>query len=248
MKKLIAGELSRIAEILDFDTEVYFSEVSKEEHVAVRYFCAEMQAEMDRIRANEGIQTVMQRQDGLDGSVSISIGVSEHEAKDAILSHLKNKAKRVCNSLGVKTAMSRSAARWSAASYPQDKEKARALVKEIRSRGLMHPFMRDTTLFGRPSEDGKVFEPEVMVELGQWQGMVHIAYVQSFEPGKGLASKAMKKITKLADEFGVTIHLTAEPTGSPVGGKPLNKSQLKSWYKRLGFKDKGGDSMIRPPS
>lgn len=51
--------------------------------------------------------------------------------------------------------------------------------------------------------------------------------------GMGLASKALKEITKAADKYGVTIRGIVDPKVSNQTG--LSKKQLFAWYKRNGF-------------
>jgi hypothetical protein len=101
MREFVAKELVRIAEGLSVDTELVLSDVGKDDSMDIRRLCAEIQSEMDRIRHNEGVETFMSRTDTEDG-VRISIGVSDHEAKEAIVDHLKSRADRFCRGLGVK--------------------------------------------------------------------------------------------------------------------------------------------------
>lgn len=109
MRDMIAKELIRIAEGLTTDADLVISEVGKDDAMSIRKFCAELQAEMDRIRQNEGVDTFMSREDTLDG-VRISIGVSDHEAKDAIIEHLKKKMGQLCKGMGVKVGFLKSPA------------------------------------------------------------------------------------------------------------------------------------------
>jgi hypothetical protein len=55
--------------------------------------------------------------------------------------------------------------------------------------------------------------------------------ISSMEEGKGHASKALAKITELADEFSVIIVLVAKPFGT---GR-LDADALVAWYKKNGF-------------
>jgi hypothetical protein len=62
--------------------------------------------------------------------------------------------------------------------------------------------------------------------------------------GKGRASKALKKLTILADKHGVSLILDPKPFGSREG---LNRRDLGDWYKRNGFTPRKNNYWIREP-
>lgn len=96
-----------------------------------------------------------------------------------------------------------------------------------------------------------IWNDSVGIELSKWQGMIHISSIMSFdEKNVGNASKALKWLTDLADKHQVKMDLSVQPIKNAGAreGKNLNKSQLKSWYKRNGFKPVGGDHMMREPN
>ena len=64
------------------------------------------------------------------------------------------------------------------------------------------------------------------------------------ERGKGKASVVLDRFLSAADELGVKVIAYPKPFGAQKG---LNKTQLKSWYKRHGFVPRGSDSTIHEP-
>ena len=59
--------------------------------------------------------------------------------------------------------------------------------------------------------------------------------------GQGYASKVMAQVIADADREGVTLVLEVAP-----GDTTVDYERLKSWYKRLGFEDKGWYMQRRP--
>ena len=74
-----------------------------------------------------------------------------------------------------------------------------------------------------------------------WLDMIRVHDVQ--KQGTGLGSAALQDLTDLADEWGWTILLSAEP----MRNCPMGKRDLMRWYRRHGFKTKGSPHMIRRP-
>src|SRR5690606_26528332 len=66
---------------------------------------------------------------------------------------------------------------------------------------------------------------------------LRISAIRSFKPGTGGGREMLSQITRMADEHGVTLQLSAEPFGS----KALSKPKLEAWYARHGFVRKDGE-------
>lgn len=86
-----------------------------------------------------------------------------------------------------------------------------------------------------------------------YEGKIRLSFISVPEEfrGKGLATRALRTITDIADKHGVAISLDVSPQGK--GG--LTKAQLFKWYKNHGFRrlpyvmqqDKLSDMMEREP-
>src|SRR5438309_11426029 len=62
---------------------------------------------------------------------------------------------------------------------------------------------------------------------------VHLSNIRAISPGNGDGTRALLWFTSLANKHGVSIIGEAEPTDiEPL----LNKTALKRWYRRHGFK------------
>ena len=97
----VARELLVIARKLVFDEDILFIRDDKTDDRVFNQIYHDLQAQLDRIRRNEGVETFTGRRD--DGSaMELSVGVSEHEAKDAIVKHIKVKAKALGRKYGVR--------------------------------------------------------------------------------------------------------------------------------------------------
>lgn len=99
------------------------------------------------------------------------------------------------------------------------------------------------------SETGESL-PLIMTEMRKqrWDGDDVIwlsAIVSPQKQGTGMASYVLKNITKLADVHEVKIYLSPKPFGR-IENK-LSASKLKSWYKRYGWVNAGGGTMVRNP-
>lgn len=73
-------------------------------------------------------------------------------------------------------------------------------------------------------------------------GSVHISWLQAHPGGKGMGTKAMTRLTQLADEYKVKLDLLLWEGGG-------RKSDLKRFYQRFGFTPEKGqrDTMVRVP-
>lgn len=128
---------------------------------------------------------------------------------------------------------------------PEEKQKRAsaldAFLKEFDAATTPHPW------HGRMS----IWQDSVGIELSKWQGMIHISSIMSFaKKNDGNASKALKWLCELADKHSVKMDLEVSPVKNAGAreGKSLNKTELKSWYKRNDFKPVGGDHMLREPT
>lgn len=97
----------------------------------------------------------------------------------------------------------------------------------------------------------RVHNDSVGLSVRPWNGHIHLSFIVSFDKKEsGNASKSLKWITELADKHDVKMDLEVAPvkTAGSKDGKSLTKTQLKSWYKRFGFKSVGADNMLRIPN
>lgn len=115
----------------------------------------------------------------------------------------------------------------------QPKEIIQKAVDKIRSLGYKNPFDRST-----------VIDDNVLVEVDNFDGYMILQSIMTIDKGRGDASRVLRKICDIADEFGVTIKITPKPFGT---GNILTKKQLVDWYKRFGFVKFGYEDMKRNP-
>lgn len=102
-----------------------------------------------------------------------------------------------------------------------------------------------------PGRDGFMIG-DVIVELGKRdQTTVAINNIQSLSRGEGQSSKALRELTKTADELGITLTLYA----TQYTNRGLTTEQLIGWYERNGFipdsryyPGKRGVDMVRVPT
>jgi hypothetical protein len=114
------------------------------------------------------------------------------------------------------------------------KTKVNAVIDELISIGYINPF--------NPREI--ILHDQVGVEVSYFDGGLWLSSIQSYEKGAGAGAKAMKTILAAAAKYDVVIQLSPKPFGQ----KEMNKTELKKWYKRLGFKSvRGGDRMMWKP-
>lgn len=85
----------------------------------------------------------------------------------------------------------------------------------------------------------------INVTLKPFGGTIRIEWMQVFSGSerKGVASAALKIVTKLADKYKVQMSLQAKPTGEPK----IHKGSLKKLYRKFGFVSTRGDEMLRDP-
>jgi predicted GNAT family acetyltransferase len=92
------------------------------------------------------------------------------------------------------------------------------------------------------------YNTAMSLDIKPFDGRIHIGSVLIPEEhrGKGLASNLMKKLIQFADLKNVELDLEVQPFGK----KGLNKTQLRDWYKGLGFKQKGNnrDTLVYIPN
>jgi hypothetical protein len=116
------------------------------------------------------------------------------------------------------------------------KEDIDRAISEIRSLGIQNPFFyRELLLYNN-----------VGIELSNWDGALHISSIRTMKKGTGDATKAMKQICDIADKNNVVITIYVKPFG--YEDNRLNTTQLKAWYKRLGFKLQKYNDMERLPN
>ena len=94
-----------------------------------------------------------------------------------------------------------------------------------------------------PSE--MVFQNIAAIEAREFDGVIRITSIRSFERSKKHGSMALKALTTLADELNVTLSLF--PNAFDTGSKGLSTIQLKKWYARNGFKAIEFGDMVRQP-
>lgn len=73
----------------------------------------------------------------------------------------------------------------------------------------------------------------------------YLERISSEAKGKGNASKALDKLLKQADEYGITLKVQPHPYGKIKG---LNTEQLQNWYAKRGFVPDEGIFWKRDPS
>lgn len=108
-----------------------------------------------------------------------------------------------------------------------------AAIKKIRSLGISNPFLPGET----------IIDDNVKLEVTKFDGALWISSISTMERSKGDASKVLKKVCDIADEYNVIIRMSPEP----YGNKGLTKNQLIRWYKRYGFKNISWGEMERLP-
>lgn len=74
---------------------------------------------------------------------------------------------------------------------------------------------------------------------------IHLGMIQTDEDkrGQGHACRLLRRICELADRYGITLSLRAEPKARKIG---LKQKELVEWYKRFGFAGEW-NKMIRLP-
>ena len=119
-----------------------------------------------------------------------------------------------------------------------------AFVMDFGSLTQQHPFNRDLRTYVMRHGDeiiGAMFE----LTDGFNDGEMTLGYITSNPRQVGAGSSALDWFLALADKHSITISIDIQPQGDR--NLALNKTQLKAWYKRRGFKI-SGDKGIREPA
>jgi ribosomal protein S18 acetylase RimI-like enzyme len=97
---------------------------------------------------------------------------------------------------------------------------------------------------------GVTFEFNRSIDVEKGKG-IHIGFigVAPKDRRKGIATKALKALTSLADKHGVFLDLEVDPRPMRDDGKkaPVGVRDLTAFYKKHGFKNVGHRSMERKP-
>lgn len=117
-----------------------------------------------------------------------------------------------------------------------------AFLRSVDQMTQVHPFDHRARLF-----NGASVEVSRSI-LDRYTG-IHISDIRTLDAGKGYSSAALKMLCDLADEYRVTLDLTAKAYGD---GPKLSTDQLVEWYGRFGFQTRRGDKhdgylMVRIP-
>jgi len=125
-------------------------------------------------------------------------------------------------------------------------------VDRLSPDGVIEEFLER---WGKSDLPEKMPEP-LMVANGSAVELNLVAVRQGHQ-GKGYASRALRLLTALCDENGVTLMLVARPMDAGLGFAPdcpatRSTDELVAWYKRHGFLDMNvpGDdtrAMLRMP-
>lgn len=93
----------------------------------------------------------------------------------------------------------------------------------------------------------RVIDYKACVEVVDFDGYIIVKTIRSFERGKGYGRMALRTLTEIADELGLTLTLTPKPF--KTADKGLNTTKLTAWYERHGFaRNKSSGSMERTPN
>jgi len=86
-----------------------------------------------------------------------------------------------------------------------------------------------------------------MLQLQPLGDDIHLSAIQTLYPGerRGGASRMLDEVIEIANDTGVRLTGTAKAFGTAEGR--LTTAQLKSWYKRKGFKVIGDQVIYEPP-
>jgi len=122
-----------------------------------------------------------------------------------------------------------------------------SFMNEYYDRSYQNPMNRRERFWGFKLDDGS--DGFVLTEVKPFDGGIHMSSIETRPEsalGNGLATIIMKEIMKIADTHGVELSLTPVP----YGGKSMNKANLTSWYKRLGFSNdprRGFSYLVKEP-
>jgi hypothetical protein len=116
---------------------------------------------------------------------------------------------------------------------PSDPTALDKAMKEIERLGPRNPL--------NPQEI--IVDNSVLIEVSIFDKRIWFSSIYSMDKGQGNAGKVMQKIVDIADKYGVTVALDAEPFSTAKD--KLNKSQLVKFYKKYGFKSSNFGEMER---
>lgn len=128
--------------------------------------------------------------------------------------------------------------KWDESEHPRDA--AGRFIDALKSSTEENPL--------NPRERVFQWESKIQVSRGISPKQVYLDSIESFKPtGEGAGSRALKHLTSLADEHGVTLVGFSNPIKRSLSG--LNQEQLNAWYTKNGFKlEPHGDGfMSRAP-
>ena len=114
-----------------------------------------------------------------------------------------------------------------------------ALIDDLKEIGQINPIDPDEMII----DNVKVGPIKV------WNGKVNLTGLTSLDPRSGAGSKALKRITDLADKHGVTLEDAAVPFRG-ADGEMIPKDKLRTFYIRHGYQfsdPNDPDRMIRFP-
>jgi len=97
---MLAKDILRIAKELLVEVEIGFERVPEVENSIYGAVHTEMQRMADKIRQNEGVEVIVARRDTKD-TMEIGLGISDHEAKKAILEEFGKLASKLARRNGI---------------------------------------------------------------------------------------------------------------------------------------------------
>jgi len=131
---------------------------------------------------------------------------------------------------------------------PRKNQGAEAFMQELISNTWANPFLPGTRGFTMEAdEDGA--KCWVEVDMRPWDDGILFSSIQTHLEGhecheKGYATEIVERLLDMADRHGVPLYGSVEPFGRPPR---MNKTQLKRWYKSLGFNvDRSGRLVYEP--
>jgi len=114
-----------------------------------------------------------------------------------------------------------------------------ALIDDLKEIGQINPIDPDEMII----DNVKVGPIKV------WNDRVNLTHLTSLEPRSGAGSKALKRITDLADKHGVTLEDSAVPFRG-ADGEMIPENKLRAFYLRHGYQfsdPNAPDRMVRFP-
>src|SRR5271170_2440869 len=91
---------------------------------------------------------------------------------------------------------------------------------------------------------------EATFDLEPVEGRLRLRSIKSEHPQSGVGTILLKRITRIADKYGIEMELTASPVGEE--NDRIGKDKLQEWYRSHQFEDEQGKDpalgyMVRPP-